>query len=46
MVWSGELIEHAIKSKRIEGKATLVFVKRVTPAKNKKGEAYAVFTNQ
>ena len=35
IVWSGELIEHAIKSKKIEGKTTLAFVKRAALAKKK-----------
>ena len=46
MVWSSELIEHAIKSKKIEGKATPTLVKKTTPAKKKKGNAHAIFTNQ
>ena len=35
MVWSGELIEHAIKSKKIEGKTTLAPIKRVMSVKKK-----------
>ena len=46
MVWSSELIEHAIKSKKIERKATLAPAKKTTLAKKKEGDANAVFTNQ
>ena len=46
MVCSSELIEHAIKSKKIEGKTTPTLVRRVTPIKKKEGEAQAIFTNQ
>ena len=43
-VWSGELIEPAIKSKKIERKTTLAPAKRATPAKKKK--AHVIFTNE
>ena len=45
MIWFGELIEHAIKSKKIEGKTMPAPVKRETPAKKKIGKAQAIFTN-
>ena len=40
MVWSDELIEHSIKNKKIEGKATPTPVKKATLTKRKKGDAY------
>ena len=45
IVWSGELIEHAIKSKKIDGKTSPAFAKRATLTKKKEGEAHVVFTN-
>ena len=46
MVWSGELIEHNIKNKKIEGKVTPISVKKSASAKKKEGDADVVFTNQ
>ena len=47
MVCSGELIEHGIKNKKIEGKPTSAPpAKKATPTKKKKGNTYAVFVNQ
>ena len=46
MVWSGELIEHGIKNKRIKGKATPIpTVKKSTPLKKKEKDTHAIFTN-
>ena len=45
MVWLGELIEHGIKNKKIEGKATHALAKKTTLAK-KKGDAHDIFANQ
>ena len=38
MVWSGELIEHGIKNKKIKGKVTATPKKKTTLAKKKEGE--------
>ena len=47
MVWSGQLIEHGIKNKKIERKPTSTPpTKKTTLAKKKKGDAYVVFVNQ
>ena len=47
MVWSGQLIEHGIKNKKIESKPTSTPpTKKTTLAKKKKGDAYVVFVNQ
>ena len=46
IVWSGELIEHGIKNKKIERKATPALTKKTIPVKKKERDAYAVFTNQ
>ena len=46
MVWSGELIEHGIKNKKIEGKLTSTPpAKKTTLAKKKEGDVHAVFVN-
>ena len=44
MVWSRELIEHAIKNKKLEEMATPS--KRTGPVKKNEGEAQAILTNQ
>ena len=47
MVWSGKLIEHGIKNKKIEGQSTSTPpAKKATPTKKKEGDAHAVFVNQ
>ena len=47
MVWSGKLIEHGIKNKKIEGQSTSTPpAKKATPAKKKEGDTYVVFVNQ
>ena len=46
MVWSGDLIEHGIKNKKIEGKSTPTILKKTTPTKRKEKDAHVVFTNQ
>ena len=47
MVWSGELIEHGINNKKIEGKPTSTpHAKKATLIKKKEGDAHAVFVNQ
>ena len=47
MVWLGELIEHGIKNKKIEGKSTLTpAVKKNTLSKKKEGDTHTIFTNQ
>ena len=47
MVWSGQLIEHGIKNKKIEGRSTSTpLAKKTTPAKKIEGDAHAIFVNQ
>ena len=46
MAWSSELIEHAIKSKKLEEKIAPMPIKRAALAKKKEEEAQAVLTNQ
>ena len=47
MVWSGELIEHETKNKKIKGKSTSTPpIKKTTLAKKKEGNAHVVFVNQ
>ena len=47
MVWSGELIEHGIKNKKIEGKSTSALsAKKSVPSKKKEGDTDVVFINQ
>ena len=47
MVWSGELIEHGIKNKKIEGKSTSIPpTKKTTPVKKKEKDVRVVFMNQ
>ena len=47
MVWSGDLIEHGIKNKKIKGKSTsTALAKKTTLAKKKEGDVHTVFVNQ
>ena len=47
MVWSGELIEHGIKNKRIKRKfMPSPSAKKTTLAKKKERDTHVVFTNQ
>ena len=47
MVWSGELIEHGIKNKKIEGKPiSAPLGNKATLIMKKEGDAHAVFVNQ
>ena len=47
MVWSGKLIEHGIKNKKIEGKSRPTpSTKKTTSTKKKEEDIYAIFTNQ
>ena len=45
MVWSGELIKHAVKNKKLEEKTTLASLRRIGSAQKKEGETQVVFTN-
>ena len=46
MVWSRELIKHAIKNKMLKGKITSAPIRKVMSTKKKEGETQAMFTNQ
>ena len=46
MVWSGKLIEHTVKNKKLEEKTIPTPLRRTRLAKKKEKETHAVFANQ